>query len=174
MALSMSLPTTRAVVAPGNRTLQRVAASKENVLAVWADLRPHDAIELEHGTATGEHSLRALMRMVSEDPSARCWLLDGKPFALAGLNETKDGAHPWMLATPLLARVGKRATSMGKVRVQTWRALMVRAGRPVWNIVHAESPNVRWLERIGFTLGPSFMRDCPNGERALYRPFWIE
>lgn len=171
MASNTNSLTTPEASASANSRVTRVRPSPENILAVWADLRSHDAVELEHGTVPGELSLRALTRMVREDKSARCMALDGTPVCLWGLNRTGNGSHPWMLATPRIREIGKYATREARAKVRLWR---VTRQERVWNIVLADSPNVRWLERVGFALGEPFLRDCPNGERAFYRPFWIE
>lgn len=168
--LNTNSPTTRAAVESANRVKIR-KPSKADVLAVWADLRECDALELRHGAARGEFELAFLIRTVREDRNARCAYLDGRPFALFGCNGQGADRYPWLLATPDLAKVGLTVTRRARLFLNLW---MADPGvKRLWNIAPADSPNLRWLERLGFTVGGHFTRDCPNGERALYRPFWI-
>ena len=114
-----------------------------------AAMREADIAEVR---ACGHEPLAAARRSVAQ--SLLCWsaFVDGELACIIGcapISIVSGIGSPWMLGTPVLdtqSRVLVRLTPR-------YIATMLKAFPHLVNHVHAENtPSVRWLKRLGFTL----------------------
>lgn len=146
--------------------VQITPAGPADIDELAAALRPADAAEIAaYGLADAREALHASLRASTLAWAAR---VDGHLAAVLGLaplSMMSDTGAPWMMGTALL---DKHSRILVRLTPQYIRRMRSHTPHLV-NVVHAENAtSVRWLQRLGFTLGPIF----PLGTTgALFRKF---
>lgn len=134
--------------------VQLTPAQPADVDALAAALRPADAAEIAaYGLADAHEALHASLQT-----SALAWAarVDGELAAVIGLaplSMMSSTGAPWMMGTPVLEKHHRILVRLTPQYIRRMREITPHLA----NVVHAENAtSVRWLQRLGFTLGPVF------------------
>lgn len=133
--------------------IEVVAASPAHVGTVAARMREIDRLECRIMGHTPKAALRASLMNSRFAWTAK---VDGRAEAMFGVSTVSllgDEGSPWLLLTADAMRHHRAILTIG----QRYSDLMLTEYGVLRNNVHADnSAAIRWLGRLGFTIGPVF------------------
>lgn len=146
--------------------IEIIDADSDHVVAMAPKLRAADVEEI--GALTKEPVTVALLESMRGSLRAYTVLVDGDPTILFGVAVHPDDAEtgiPWCVATDGMFAVARQFLRFGPPVIDK----MTGGFKRLCNVTSPSNVVIhRWLESLGFTLGPLLPAAGVNGEDLLY------